>query len=57
MKKIILSVFVLTLVVLFSCTKNDGNLLSEEEEGMITNDAAVESVYESLNYETDYFTG
>lgn len=57
MKKIILSVFVLTLVVLFSCTKNDSNLLSEEEEGIITNDAAVESVYESLNYETDYFSG
>ena len=57
MKKIILSVFVISLVVLFSCNKNDGDLLTSEEEGIITNDAAVESVYEALNYESDYFTG
>jgi len=57
MKKIILSVFTVSLLVLFSCTKTNDNLLSDEEKGIITNDAATESVYESVNYETDYFTG
>lgn len=57
MKKIILSVFAVSLLILFSCTKNNDNLLSDEEKGIITNDAATESVYESVNYETDYFTG
>jgi hypothetical protein len=57
MKKIILSVFVIGLLTLFACSKSDNNFLTEEEEGIITNDAAVESVYESLNYETDYMTG
>lgn len=57
MKKIILSVFIITLVTLFSCTKTEDNFLTDVEEAIISNDAAVESVYESLNYESDYLTG
>jgi len=57
MNKIILSVLILLLMVIASCTKNSDSILSDEEESMISNDAAVESVYESMNYETDYMTG
>jgi len=57
MKKIILSVFVLALFTVFSCNQENNDFLSDEEEAMISNDAAVESVYESVNYETDFLTG
>jgi hypothetical protein len=57
MKKVILSVFVIALFTIFSCNRDKTDFLSDEEESMISNDAAVESVYESMNYETDFFTG
>jgi hypothetical protein len=57
MKKMILSLTVIALIFMASCTKEDENSLTSEEEGIIVNDAEVESAYESANFETDYLTG
>jgi len=58
MKNLFFSLLALSTFILFSCNKEDGaSLISSEEEAIILNDAAVETVMESTDYEVDLFSG
>lgn len=58
MKKLFFSLLALSTLVLFSCNKDESaSLISSEEEAIVSNDAAVETVMESADYEIDLFTG
>lgn len=57
MKNLLISLLVLSAFILFSCNKEDGaSLISSEEEAIISNDAAIETVIESADYEVDLFS-
>ncbi|NJO87692.1 MAG: hypothetical protein HC831_01070 [Chloroflexia bacterium] len=57
MKKLFLSLLALSTFVFFSCNKEEtSSLISSEEEAIISNDAAAETVTESADYEIDLFT-
>ena len=58
MKNLFFSLLALSTFILFSCNKEDeASLISVEEEAIVSNDAAVETVMESTDYEIDLFTG
>jgi hypothetical protein len=57
MKKLFLSLVVLSTIVLFSCNKEESAMLSSEDEAIVSNDAAAESLVESADYEVELFTG
>jgi hypothetical protein len=58
MKKLFLSLLALSTFVFFSCNKEEtSSLISSEEEAIVLNDAAIETVMESTDYEVDLFTG
>jgi hypothetical protein len=58
MKKLFFSLLALSTIILFSCNKEDGaSLISSEEEAIVLNDAATETVMESADYEIDLFSG
>jgi len=59
MKKRIVLITAVAAAFLFGCEKNltnDINLLSEEEEAVILEDAASDNVIEAMDYEIDYYT-
>ena len=60
-KSLFVSVFTLTALLFVSCEKNEPltgiDLLSEEENAIVTNDAAVDNLQESADYEIDFLTG
>lgn len=60
MKNLFLSLLAIATIIMFSCNKDElgsSNLLSSEEEAIISNDAAAEEVSEVVDYEVDLFSG
>lgn len=56
MKNLLFAMFAMISVVLFSCNKED-SLISSQDEAIVSNDAAVEAIVETADYEVDLFTG
>ncbi len=57
MKNLFLSLVVLATIFLFSCNKEQAGMVSNEDEAIISNDAAAEVATESTDYEVELFTG
>jgi hypothetical protein len=60
MKKLLLGLIVLSTIVLISCDKEENGAtasLSSEEEAIVANDATIETVVESSDYEVDLYSG
>lgn len=61
MKKLFVLIITISVMLFVSCDKDDTlvgvDVLSETEKAVVTNDAAVDNVIESADYEVDYFTG
>lgn len=56
MKKLFLSLVAILSIALFSCNKEETTLFTNEDEAIVSNDAAAEAVVESLDSEVDLFT-
>ena len=57
MKNLLLSLVVLASVFMFSCNKEETGIVSNEDEAIVSNDAAVDMVTDAADYEVELFTG
>jgi hypothetical protein len=57
MKKLFLGFVAILSIAFFSCNKDKANLISSEDEAIVSNDAAIEAVVESADYEVDLYSG
>lgn len=59
-KTLLFFVTIIPALFLLSCDRDEellGNILTDEQESVVTNDAATDNLSEAADYEIDYFTG